>query len=108
MTIERDKSGAGVKRRQRQEPAVPFPSARYFQIHFEYLESLVTATRKEVETLNEGLEAIRKALADGPDMAKALPPEPEGAKACAAAPRQSREIKEKPAPHLAMVPLPER
>jgi hypothetical protein len=74
----------------------PFPSARYFQIHFEHLESLLATTRQEVASLREHLEEIGKLLLDSPKTVNDSPRSPRRAQKPSVAHQEQEEPMENP------------
>jgi regulator of replication initiation timing len=69
-------------RRQEGDPAIQaetpeFPSARYFQIHFEQLYQLIQDLRERLDATTRELAALRAQTKSGVERAQAIREEPE-------------------------------
>lgn len=40
----------------------PFPSARYFQVHFEYLQEMMIDLKKQLDTSNQKITLLQQQL----------------------------------------------
>lgn len=49
------------------EVDIPFPSSRYFQIHFEHLYELIDDLRQQLEKTNRQMAALRRQVGDPTD-----------------------------------------